>query len=105
LRRRSTSPWRGHVLFIFSTAVFFLISVLASLAARGVWPAARRPSAMAAVWIGFANALTILGVLFAALRAARKLGLPRGRALAHAALMSAVFCGLLAALALVFSAV
>jgi hypothetical protein len=97
------SPWQAHIFIVFGSALFIGLSVLSSLVARRVWPAEHKPSTSMAVWIGVANTFTILGVLVAALVVAHRLGVPRGRAFAHTAMTSSVFCGLLIGVAVVVS--
>lgn len=97
------SPWQAHIVIAFGGALFLGLSVLSSLVARRVWSAEHRPSTTEAVWIGLANTLTVLGVLVAARAVSRKRGAPPGRAFAHTAMMSAVFCGLLLGITIVVS--
>ena len=69
-----------------------LLSVLAAVATRPVWPLAARPTKRRAALLGLANLGSVLGLVLAALLYARTNRVPRSRGLLYAGATSGAFC-------------
>lgn len=102
---RLLAAWMNHAYHLLCAAalgllVFLGLSTLAAVLARVAWPRPSRPSLKEAAWLGLANLLSLLGVLVAALRWARRSHVSRRSALAFTLAFSGIFCAQLILLAL-----
>jgi hypothetical protein len=86
---------------VVSILLFALLSILAALVCRPVWPKNVRPSRWATVGLGFSNFSTLVGLLIISIITARRLGAPIHRGLRFSLFMSLTFCGFLFVITLI----